>query len=181
MWLLLYGFSMLRASNTASFYEVKQSWNASDNGKSLVTPIELVPALLPAAAVYKRALISGAAPHACPSPAWSWSCRVCGQCSVHACEPLAILGRGIPGIALKTWSWQRRVWAMGSPPPPWRAARVFCTQAAQGACTCISLCLQTRSSGPRQYTDHMLMTVRRKKKNYASIEVRYSDWASSIP
>jgi len=79
------------------FYEVKQSWNTLDNGKSLVTPIQLVPALLPAAAVCKRALIWGAAPPARPSPAWSWRCRACGQCGVCAYKPLA-MGMGVPQV-----------------------------------------------------------------------------------
>lgn len=137
------------ATQPALFYEVKWSWNTSDNGKSLVTPIQLVPALLPAAAVCKRALISGAAPRACPSPAWRWSRRACGQCGVCAYKPLTNGERGIPGIAPKAWGWQRQVRTMGSPLSLCRAARVFCTQAARGACTCISLCLQARSSGPR--------------------------------
>lgn len=136
------------ATQPALFYEVKWSWNTSDNGKSLVMPIQLVPALLRGAAVCKRALILGAAPLACPSPAWSWSCRACGQCGICAHKPLANGDRGAPGIALKVWGWQRRVWAVGSPPPPCRATWVFCTQAARDACTCIGLCLQIRSSGP---------------------------------
>lgn len=84
-----------------------------DNGKSLVTPIQLVPALLPAAAVCERALISGAAPCACPSPASRRSGRARGQRSVCAYKPLAVGGGGIPGIALRAWGWrgERGPWA----------------------------------------------------------------------
>lgn len=81
------------ATQPALFCEVKRSWNTSDNGKSLVTPIQLVPALLPAAPVCRAALISGAGPHGCPSPAWRWGCRVCGQRGGCAHKPLANRGR----------------------------------------------------------------------------------------
>lgn len=136
------------ATQPALFYEVKWSWNPPNNGKSLVTSIQLVPALLRAAAVCKRTLISCAAPCACPSPASRCSGRVCGQRNVCAYKPLVDGGGGIPGTARKAWGWQGRAWATGSPSPPYGTTRVFCTQAARGACTCMSLCLPTRSSGP---------------------------------
>lgn len=74
------------ATQPALFYEVKRSWNTSDNGKSLVTPIQLVPA----AAVCRRALIWGAAPRACPGLAQSWTCGACGRCGVCVYECLAM-------------------------------------------------------------------------------------------
>lgn len=99
---------MLRVSNQpALFYEVKRSWNTSDNGKSLVIPIQLVPALLPAAAVCRRALISDAAPRACPDLAGSWSWGVFAQRSVCAHTPLANRDSSTTGIAWKAQGQQK--------------------------------------------------------------------------
>lgn len=99
---------MLRVSNQpALFYEVKRSWNTSDNGKSLVIPIQLVLALLPAAAVCRRALISDAAPRACPDLAGSWSWGVFAQRSVCAHTPLANRDSSTTGIAWKAQGQQK--------------------------------------------------------------------------
>lgn len=91
------------ATQPALFYEVKRSWNTSDNGKSLVTPIQLVPA----AAVCRRALIWGAAPRACPGPAQSWTCGACGRCGVCVCTSALQWGQRHPGMAGNAWAAHR--------------------------------------------------------------------------
>lgn len=169
------------ATQPALFYEVKRSWNTSDNGKSLVTPIQLVPALLPAAAVCKRALISGAEPHVCPGPAWSWSCRAWGRCGACAHQPLA---NGVRGSQVLQWKRGAGRGERG----PWAAHRLCA--GPRGRFSCRQLGVPVLVSAYVCKPDHLppdnvpitcWWLYGEKKTNHAfSIEVRYSDWASFI-
>lgn len=112
------------ATQPALFHEVKQSWNTADNGKSLVTPIQLVSACLPAAAVCRRALIWGTA-SGMPQSSLELEClwAVWCLCIKTHWEWAQKHPRG----CFRTW--QRRV---GPGQPPLRGLHT----AARGACAC---------------------------------------------